>query len=348
MHSDDGAPAGAGLRVLVTGGAGYVGSACLRALLKAGHEAWALDDLSAGNAAAVPDGRLFEGDVRERAWMTDLMRRLRVTAVIHAAALASVPESLENPGGYWSVNLDGTRAVLDAMTAAGAARLVMSSTAAVYRPGLTAPIREDDPLDPETPYGASKLAAELAARDHARRHGLQVMALRYFNAAGADADGLHGEARARETHVIPLLLDTALGRRPVFEIFGTRWPTPDGACVRDYVSITDLARAHRLALTAPAPAPFTVCNLGAGAGVSVLELVDAVRAITGRSVSVREAAPRPGDPAVLVADISRAHAVLGWRPGHSALPDILASAWAWRRSHPNGYDAPARAGTAVS
>jgi len=175
-----------------------------------------------------------------------------------------------------------------------------------------------------------------------------VVALRYFNAAGADADGRHGEARAHETHAIPLLLDAALGRRKAFEIFGSRWPTPDGSCVRDYVSITDLARAHVLALTARLEAPFTVCNLGAGAGVSVRELVEAVRRITGRLVPVREAAPRPGDPAMLVADIRHAGRVLGWQPEHSSLDAILSSAWTWRRSHSGGYGALAAPGSAAS
>ncbi len=336
------------LRVLVTGGAGYVGSACVRALLKSGHQAWALDDLSAGHPASVPAGRLFQGDIRDAELMAGLVQRLDINGVIHAAALASVPESLEDPDGYWSVNLDGTRAVLQAMRAAGVRQLVMSSTAAVYRSGLAAPVSETDPLDPATPYGASKLAAELAARDQARRHGLDVVALRYFNAAGADADGCHGEARAHETHAIPLLLDTALGRRKAFEIFGKLWPTPDGSCVRDYVSITDLARAHILALTARLDAPFTVCNLGAGAGVSVRELVAAVRQITGRPVPVREAAPRPGDPAMLVADIRHAGQMLGWRPEQSSLDAILSSAWAWRRSHPGGYGALTVPGSAAS
>jgi UDP-glucose 4-epimerase len=328
-------------RVLVTGGAGYVGSACLRHFRRAGVEAWAFDDLSTGNSAAVPGGRLIVGDILDTAALTRAMRDHGVTDVLHAAALASVPESFDRPDAYWRVNLDGTRSVMAAMLSAGAGRIVFSSTAAVYRHGAARPIREDDPLDPLTPYGSSKLAAAHLIRDLAARHGLTAVELRYFNASGADPDGQHGEARAHETHAIPLLLKTADGLRPVFDIFGDGFDTPDGTCIRDYVSVIDLAEAHLRAVTRPIPGGHAVCNLGAGQGVSVRELFELAREVTGRDIAHRVSPPRPGDPAWLVADITCAGAVLDWRPTLS-LRDILRSAWAWQQARPTGY-APAPA-----
>lgn len=267
------------------------------------------------------------------------MRGLRINAVLHFAALASVPESLEAPETYWRTNLDGTRHVVESMVETGVQRLVMSSTAAVYRHGLDRAIREDDPTDPFTPYGASKLAAEHLARDLARRHGMTAVALRFFSGAGADVDGRHGEARRHETHVVPLLLQVALGRRAEFQVFGTTLDTPDGSCIRDLISVQDLSEIHIRALTTPVGATFLACNVGSGKGVSVLQLLETARRVTGHPIPHLPADPRPGDPPVLVADISLARRLFDWRPRQSNTDAILRSAWAWHSGHPDGYPA---------
>jgi UDP-glucose 4-epimerase len=276
-------------------------------------------------------------DVRDTGALAALMRDLGVDAVLHTAALASVPESFERPNDYWSINFDGTRSVVEAMLQSGANRIIFSSTAAVYRHNKDRALREDDPLEPATPYGASKLAAELVIRDYARKYGLRGIAFRYFNAAGADVDGRHGEARSRETHAIPVMMEVALGRRPFFDVYGTALETRDGSCVRDYVSISDLVRAHRQALTAPLDEPYLVCNLGTGSGASVRELLQAGRRVTGQPIAHRDAPPRPGDPPFLVADGARARRVLGWTPSQSQLDSIVASTWKWYRTNPGKY-----------
>lgn len=304
--------------------------------MRCGLDAWAFDDLSVGNAAAVPDGRLVVGDIADTDHLSDTMHAHGISAVLHAAALASVPESFDQPEAYWRVNFDGTRSVMEAALANGVPRIVFSSTAAVYRHGAQRPIHEDDPLDPATPYGSSKLAAAHLIRDMAVKHGMTAVEFRYFNASGADADGQHGEDRAHETHVIPLLLKTAAGQRPAFDMFGTDFDTADGTCIRDYVAISDLADAHLRALTRPTPAPHVVCNLGGGTGVSVRELHAAAERVTGRSIPHRLSPPRAGDPAWLVADITRAAEVLEWRPT-TGLSDILKTAWAWQDQNPGGY-----------
>ena len=236
------------MRVLLTGGAGYVGSACFRAFRRRGIEAFVLDDLSEGHAAAVEPDRLDVADLRDTEATARVLRDRDITHVVHFAARTSVPESIADPSGYWSVNVDGSRSLLEAMRATGVGRIVFSSTAAVYAHGLDRPIRETDPIVPATPYGTSKLAVEHLLEGYSTAYGFGATALRYFNASGADADGLNGEAHSSETHVIPLLVQAALGQRPGFKVFGDRWPTPDGSCVRDFVSVLDLAEAHLLAL----------------------------------------------------------------------------------------------------
>jgi UDP-glucose-4-epimerase GalE len=317
------------MRVMLTGGAGYVGSACFRAFRRKGIEAFVFDDLSEGHAAAVEPDRLCLGDLRDTEAVARALRDRGITHVVHFAGRTSVPDSIRDPSGYWSVNVDGSRSLLEAMREVGIGRIVFSSTAAVYAHGLDRPIRETDPILPATPYGTSKLAVEHLLQGYADAYGFGATALRYFNACGADADGRHGEAHRNETHVIPLLIQTALGQRPSFRVFGDRWPTPDGTCVRDFVSVHDLAAAHLLALQRLTPGRMERFNLGSGSGTSVGALLDAASRLSGKPVSHTVDAPRPGDPAILVADIASARAALGWFPRYSQLRHILVSAWQW-------------------
>ena len=319
------------MRVLLTGGAGYVGSACFRALRRKGVEAFAFDDLSEGHAAAVEADRLDTGDLRDTEAVARVLRDRDITHVVHFAAKTSVPESIKDPSGYWSTNVDGSRSLLEAMRATGVGRIVFSSTAAVYAHGADRPLRETDTIRPATPYGTSKLAVEHLLHGYAEGYGFGATALRYFNACGADADGMHGEAHRQEGHVIPLLLQTALGQRGSFKVFGDAWATPDGTCIRDFVSVLDLAEAHFLALQRLEMGKMAAHNLGSGAGTSVTELLAATARLAGRPVPHTIEAPRPGDPAVLVADIASARAALGWEPRNSRIERILDTAWRWHR-----------------
>lgn len=319
------------MRVLLTGGAGYVGSACFRSFRRKGVEAFVLDDLSEGHADAVERDRLDVADLRDTEAVARSLRDRDITHVLHFAAKTSVPESIQNPSDYWSTNVDGSRSLLEAMRSAGVGRIVFSSTAAVYAHGLDRPIRENDPTIPATPYGTSKLAVEHLLQGYADAYGIGATALRYFNASGADEDGRHGEAHRAETHVIPLLIQTALGQRGSFTVYGECWPTPDGTCIRDYISVADLAEAHFLALRNVELGRMERYNLGSGSGTSVRELLDACARVFGRTVPHMFAEARPGDPAILVADISRASAALQWNPRWSSIDRILASAWKWHR-----------------
>ncbi len=319
------------MRVLLTGGAGYVGSACFRAFRRKGIEAFVLDDLSEGHAAAVEPDRLDVADLRDAEATARVLRDRDITHVVHFAALTSVPDSIRDPSGYWSINVDGSRSLLEAMRATGVGRIVFSSTAAVYAHGLDRPIRESDPIVPATPYGTSKLAVEHLLEGYCAAYGFGATALRYFNASGADADGLNGEAHRSETHVIPLLVQAALGQRPGFRVFGDAWPTPDGSCVRDFVSVLDLAEAHLLALQSLELGRMERFNLGSGQGTSVRALLDAAGRLSGRSIPHSVEAARPGDPAFLVADIARVRATLGWEPRRSGIEDILTTALRWHR-----------------
>lgn len=331
------------MRVLLTGGAGYVGSACFRALRAKGVEAFVFDDLSEGHTAAVEVDRLVVGDLRDTEAVARALHDLAATHVVHFAAKTSVPDSIADPSGYWSINVDGSRSLLEAMRATGVGRIVFSSTAAVYAHGSDRALREDDPILPATPYGTSKLAVEHLLQGYADAYGFGATALRYFNACGADAGGRHGEAHRQETHVIPLLLQAALRQRPEFKVFGDGWATPDGTCVRDFVSVRDLAEAHWRALLRLEPGRMARYNLGSGKGTSVRELLDAAGRLVGWPVPHQVEAPRPGDPAYLVADISRARAGLGWEPVASGIDAILASALAWHGgSGPAAYAAATR------
>jgi UDP-glucose 4-epimerase len=318
------------MKLLVTGGAGYIGSVVAAVALGAGHEVAVLDDLSTGHADAVPPGAAFtQGTVRDHA---EALLADGADAVLHFAAKSLVTESMANPSRYWGDNLGGALALLDAMRATGTGSIVFSSTAAVYgEPGRT-PITEDAPPRPASPYGASKLAVDTALAEHARMHGIGAVSLRYFNVAGAHAGPggrWFGERHAPETHLIPSILRAALGEggpgSPV-RIFGDDYPTPDGTCVRDYIHVTDLAQAHMLALDACVPGEHRIYNLGSGTGFSNLEVLSTCREVTGRDIPAQVAPRRPGDPAVLVASSQRIQAERGWR-AERGLATMVADAW---------------------
>jgi UDP-glucose 4-epimerase len=324
------------MKLVVTGGAGYIGSVVASQLLDAGHEVVVLDDLSRGHAAAVPAGAEHvavsladAGALREP--LAD-----GIDGVLHFAALALVAESVEQPQRYWRNNLVGTLNLLDAMRAGGVRRLVFSSTCATYGEPETIPIAEDEPTAPVNAYGASKLAVDLMIRDECRAHGLGAASLRYFNVAGASGD--LGEHHEPETHLIPLVLQAAAGVRDHIKVFGTDYPTRDGTAVRDYIHIEDLGEAHLLALDRVEPGTHRVFNLGTGDGYTVREVIEAARKVTGREIAVREEDRRPGDPPELVAANARARAELGWEPRRS-LEAMIADAWAWHQAHPQGYRA---------
>jgi UDP-glucose-4-epimerase GalE len=317
--------------VLVTGGAGYIGSHTCKALRRAGFDPVTYDNLSRGNPEAVQWGALERGELADDSRLRDTLARHRVAAVVHFAALAYVDESNDDPPRYYRNNVGGTAVLLGAMREAGVGKLVFSSSCAVYGGPKTVPIAEDCAIAPINPYGATKAICEAMMQQCAAAFALDFVALRYFNAAGADPDGAIGECHVPETHALPRLLDVAAGQGESFTINGDDYPTADGTCVRDYVHVTDLAEAHVGALRALLDGGESgVFNLGAGAGASVRELVETVREVTGRDVPVTVGPRRSGDPPVLVADAARARAKLGWRPRYSDLRTQVAHAWAWR------------------
>ena len=326
------------MSILVVGGAGYIGSHAVRSLLAAGHDVRVFDNLSQGHAGAVPEGRLIVGRLDDRPALEAALRGHRIDAVMHFAAFASVPESVADPARYYQNNLIGTLNLLDAMRAAGVGRIVFSSTAAVYGVPEVVPIPEDGPKEPINPYGFTKLAIERALADYARAYGLGFAVLRYFNACGASSDATIGEDHQPETHLVPIVLQVALGQRPSLSVFGTDYPTPDGTCVRDYIHVEDLADAHVRALGAIAPGKGLTYNVGTGVGVSVRAVIEAAERVTGRSIAAVEHPRRAGDPPVLVASADRLRAELGWAPRFTAIDEIVASAWAWHSTHPNGYN----------
>ena len=325
------------MKILLTGGAGYIGSACLRWLLANGHDPIAYDNMTEGNAASVPEGRLVVGDILDFDALLGAMRAHGVEAVMHFAALASVPASIADPDNYWKTNVVGTKNVLDAMRAAGAKRVVFSSTAATYSFSAPMPLTEGSPQLPETPYGTSKLAAERLIKDYARAYDMGYAILRYFNASGADPDGLHGESRHVEGHLIPLTLLVAVGRRDHLKVYGGDWDTRDGSCVRDYVHTQDLAQAHQLAVENIGPGVGRVYNVGSGTGASVLEVLRACEEAVGRPIKHEVVGRRPGDPGTLVATPEKIARELGWSPRFADIRAIVDTAWRWHRSHPDGY-----------
>lgn len=337
--------------VLVTGGAGYVGSHAVKALAAAGRDVVVLDNLSAGHAEAIeriadayPDRRveLVAGDIGDRAGLDALFARVGPSAVMHFAAWLSVPESVREPAGYYRNNVIGTLTLLEAAARAGVSRFVFSSTCAVFGEPERVPIDETHPQRPINAYGETKLTIERALPHFERAYGLRSVALRYFNASGADADGWLGEDHDPEIHLIPnAIRATRPGGTPL-QVFGDDYPTPDGTCQRDYIHVSDLASAHLLALgRLEAGEPSAAYNLGNERAISVREVINAVEQVTSRPVPNVTAPRRPGDPARLVASSARAHAELGWRPVASSIENIVGTAWRWHAAHPDGYGGPA-------
>ena len=324
------------LRLLVTGGAGYIGSVVTSKLLAAGHQVVVYDNLSRGYRQAVPGNvELVIGEVADRGKLESVLGSQRFDAVLHFAALIEAGESMQVPERYFRNNTASTLTLLEAMLAHGVKRLVFSSTAAVYGEPQRIPICETDPLKPTNVYGESKLLVERMLDWLHRIHGLRYASLRYFNAAGAC--GELGEAHRPETHLIPLILQVALGRRESISVFGNDYPTADGTCVRDYIHVADLAQAHLLALEALDRAGQLIYNLGNGRGFSVQEVIEVARRVTGRPIPAVITPRRPGDPAVLVASSEKIQRELGWQPNYPELEAIVATAWEWHRRHPQGY-----------
>ncbi len=322
--------------ILVTGGAGYIGSVVAGELVRKGSDVVVLDNLSHGARAAVPEGAAFVGgDVGDRAALDRLFRERTFAAVMHFAASIEVGESMQFPELYFRNNSANALTLLEAMLAHKVSRFVFSSTAALYGMPERTPIVETDALLPVNAYGESKLLTERMLAWLHRVHGLRYASLRYFNAAGAADD--RGEDHHPETHLIPLTLEAALGKREHIAIYGTDYPTPDGTCVRDYIHVADLASAHLLALEALEKEDKLIYNLGNGRGFSVKEVIESARRVTGLPIPARETERRPGDPAVLVASSQKIRSELGWEPKHPELDDIVRSAWEWRRAHPSGY-----------
>ncbi len=323
------------MKLLVTGGAGFIGSIVASHLLAAGHEIVVLDNLERGHREAVPDGaELVVVDLLDRAALGELLGE-GFDGVLHFAALALVGESVSNPERYWRTNVGGTLNLLEAMAEGGVTRLVFSSTCAVYGQPEEVPIPETAPPRPINAYGASKLAVDEMIGHFCRAHGFGAVSLRYFNVAGAS--GTLGEDHEPETHLIPNILRAALGQNPYVEIFGTDYPTPDGTAVRDYIHIDDLAEAHLLALDGTRDDEHQIFNLGNGSGFSVREVVAAAEAVTGAEIPTREAARRPGDPPMLVAASERIRDALGWHARKPGLEQIVADAWEFAQTHPGGY-----------
>lgn len=321
------------MRVLVTGGAGYIGSHACKALARAGHLPVAYDNLVHGHRESVRWGPLVEGDIADRDRLDAAIREHRPEAVMHFAAYAYVGESVSEPGKYYRNNVAGSLTLLEAMRDHGIDKLIFSSTCATYGLPQYSPMDENHPQQPINPYGASKLMVERMIADFASAHGLRAIALRYFNAAGADPDGEIGEDHDPETHLIPLALSAALGRTPELVVFGDDYDTEDGTCVRDYIHVDDLAQAHVLAVEALAGTQpgLGAFNLGNGSGYSVKQVVSAVERVTGRKVPVRIGTRRLGDPARLVSASARIGSDLGWIPHVGGIDEIIASAWQWQK-----------------
>ena len=324
------------MNVFVTGGAGYIGSHVVRLLLEAGHHVRVYDNLSAGHAGAVPADILFRGDLADDRRLAEGLAG-GFDCVMHFAAFTSVPESVAEPEKYYQNNLVGSLGLLVAMRKAGVGRIVFSSTAATYGVPRQIPIPEDHPTEPINPYGKAKLDFEHALAAYAKAYGFGYAALRYFNAAGAAPDAQIGEDHTPETHLVPIVLQAAMGKREAVSIFGTDYATPDGTCIRDYVHVYDLAQAHVLAMEGIRPGEGRTCNLGNGNGYSVRQVIETARRITGRPIPVKEGPRRAGDPAQLVASSAKIIRELGWQPKYPQLETIVEHAWRWHQAHPEGY-----------
>ena len=328
------------MAILVLGGAGYIGSHTALELVKAGNEVVIADNLVTGYRKAIPEGaKFYEGDLRNSDFLDNLFHQEKIDAVIHFAAYSLVGESVTNPLKYYDNNLYGTKVLLEAMVKNNVGKIVFSSTAATYGEPENIPILESDRTCPTNPYGETKLAMEKMFKWTAEAHGLRYVSLRYFNACGADESGTIGEAHNPESHLIPLILQVPNGKRETISIYGTDYDTPDGTCIRDYIHVTDLAQAHILAVQyLNNGGESDIFNLGNGVGYSVREVIETARKVTGHPIPATETSRRAGDPARLVASSEKAKSVLGWKPVHDSLEEIIESAWNWHKNHPNGYD----------
>ena len=327
------------MKLLVLGGAGYIGSHTATELLDNGHEVVIADNLVTGYREAVPEKATFyQGDLRDKDFLVDLLTKEKVDAVIHFAAFSLVGESVTNPLKYYENNLYGTKVLLDAMIETGVDKIVFSSTAATYGEPENIPILESDRTSPTNPYGETKLAMEKMISWAAKAHGLHFVSLRYFNACGAHKSGKIGEAHNPESHLIPLVLQVPNGKREFVSIYGNDYDTPDGTCIRDYIHVTDLAKAHILAVEyLMNGGESDIFNLGNGVGYSVKEVIETARKVTGHPIPAKEEARRAVDPARLVASGEKARKILGWEPEIKDLADIISSAWKWHKAHRDGY-----------
>ncbi|MDU5141297.1 MAG: UDP-glucose 4-epimerase GalE [Paenibacillus dendritiformis] len=326
------------MAVLVTGGAGYIGSHTVAELLDRGEEVVVADSLETGHADAVLGGALHVGDIRDKAFLEGVFRQHKFDAVIHFAAYSLVGESMSNPAKYYDNNVHGTQVLLEAMQQFGVKRIVFSSTAATYGEPERTPIEESFATNPTNVYGETKLTMERMMRWFDRVHGIRYVSLRYFNAAGAHESGRIGEDHQPETHLVPIVLETALGKRSEIAVFGSDYPTRDGTCIRDYIHVSDLADAHLLAVDyLRNDGASEIFNLGSGNGFSVLEVIRTAERVTGLTIPTAIRERRAGDPAVLIASADKAKAVLGWQPKRDNLEKIIESAWRWHQAHPDGY-----------
>ncbi len=327
------------MKVLVLGGAGYIGSHLVHQLLQQNHDVVVVDNLQTGHLAAVPrDARFYQGDIRDIPFLDAVFAKEYIDVVIHFAANSLVGESMENPVKYYDNNVGGAVSLLQVMAKHHVRAVVFSSTAAVYGEPQTIPITESDRTEPTNPYGETKLAMEKLFKWSDAAYGIKFVSLRYFNAAGADTGGMIGEDHSPETHLIPLILQVPLGKREFISVFGTDYPTKDGTCVRDYIHVTDLADAHILAMHHLANGRQSdIFNLGNGAGFTVREVIDVARRVTGHPIPLTEAPRRAGDPAQLIASSQKAMSILGWRPAFAHIESIVESAWKWHCSHPDGF-----------
>jgi UDP-glucose 4-epimerase len=326
------------MAIMVTGGAGYIGSHTVAELLARGEEVVVVDNLQQGHKNAVLGGKLYVGDLRDAAFMDTVFGENNIEAVVHFAANSLVGESMTNPAKYYHNNVYGTLCLLESMNRHGVDKIVFSSTAATYGEPENVPILESDRTEPTNTYGETKLAMEKMMRWFDSAHGIKYVSLRYFNAAGAHASGKIGEDHHPETHLVPLILQVALGQRPHIAVFGDDYPTGDGTCIRDYIHVSDLADAHVLALgKLRRGGESAIYNLGSGKGYSVKQVIEAAREVTGHPIPSVVQPRRAGDPAALVASSEKARAELGWQPTRGTLEEIIASAWTWHKSHPNGY-----------
>lgn len=328
------------MAILVLGGAGYIGSHTVYELIYAGEDVVIVDNLQTGYTGAIhPKAKFYKGDIRDEVFLDELFTKEKITSVIHFAANSLVGESMSEPLKYYDNNLYGTMVLLKSMVKNGIDKIVFSSTAATYGEPESIPILESDRTEPTNTYGETKLSMEKMFKWVSQAHGLRYVSLRYFNACGAHVSGLIGEAHNPESHLIPIILQVPNGQREFVSIFGDDYNTKDGTCIRDYIHVTDLAQAHILAVNyLEAGKESNIFNLGNGVGFSVKEVIETARKVTGHTIPAKVSPRRAGDPAILIASSEKAKSILGWKPEHDSLEEIIATAWKWHKSHPNGYN----------